>query len=223
MNITILTKIFLIIIYSLLPPAIIAYTHKLIYKDKNKYGVHLQYISKYIITVSFLPLLFIKGLDLGVLPQNGWSVGFILITIAMALLGLIRAIKFKNVFFYNAGIMASFMEEILYRGIIYGLTFSIWKNQWVALGVSSLLFGVWHLKNYYWGGLKSSIIQLLYTALFYGPIFGIARIFTGDIYLAVLLHYLTDATCALAPDWMRGWLVQGGRGKHYDDINSGIN
>ena len=43
------------------------------------------------------------------------------------------------------------------------------------------------------------------------------RIFSGDIYLAVLFHFITDATVALAPNWVRGWLVFGGRGGNYMD------
>lgn len=109
------------------------------------------------------------------------------------------------------------MEELLYRGVIFGLIQALTKNVWIALGVSSFFFGIWHLKNYYWSGKRGIIYQFLYTAFIYGPIFSLMRIYTGDLYLAILFHFITDATVALAPDWMRGWLVQGGKTKEYKD------
>lgn len=207
----------LLIFYAVIPPLGLYYTLKLTYHNKNKYGTHLHYIFKYLITLSFLPLLFMPGLDLGFNPQNGISLLFLLTTFLLAVLGLKLAIRNGNLFFYINGVTAAFMEEILYRGIIFALLIKLNSNVWVTLVVSSLLFGTWHIKNYYWVGKRDIIIQFLYTAFIYGPIFGLMRMFTGDIYLAVLFHYITDATCALAPDWMRGWLVKGGRGKNYDD------
>lgn len=216
-------KVILLTLYSLIPPAILSYTQKLIYKDKNPYGIHIHYISKYLLTLSFLPLLFFQEINLGLIPKSLLSICAFLITISLAFLGIKRAIKFKNLFFYNRGISAGFMEEFLYRGVIFGIAFSIWNNQWIALGISSFTFGLWHLKNIFWCGIKNSVFQFFYTFLFYSPIFGILRILTGDLYLSILFHFLTDATCALAPDWMRGWLVRGGRGKEFDDKYAGIN
>ncbi len=220
MNIT--TSILLLLLYSTLPPLLLFYTLKLIYHDKKWYGIHLMYIFKYLITLSFLPLMFFKNLQLGIVPVSYVSVAIIILTLLLTFAGFARAIKQKNLFFYNAGITAGFMEEILYRSVIFSLALDIWNNQWVALGVSSLLFGLWHLKNYYWVGKKDAIKSMFYTALFYGPVFGLVRIWTGDIYLSILLHYLTDATCALAPAWMRGWLVREGMGGKYDDKAAGI-
>lgn len=208
---------FLLLFYSVLPPLSLFFALKMIYQDKNKYGMHLYYILKYLISFSFLPLLFFPELKLGLIPQHAVSLVFLLLTFLLAILGLHQAIKEKVVFFYNAGVSAAFGEEILYRSVIFALSLALWQNSWVAFAVSSFLFGTWHLKNYYWSGGKSSRIQFLYTAFIYGPIFALMRLWTGDIYLAVFFHYLTDATCALAPNWMRGWLVRGGRGKNYED------
>ncbi|HLD91769.1 MAG TPA: CPBP family intramembrane glutamic endopeptidase [Patescibacteria group bacterium] len=207
----------LIILYATLSPLSLFYSQKLIYKDKNKYGVHIHYLAKYLSTLLFLPILFIPNVNLALIPQRGWSVAFLVLTFVLIVLGVKRAIKRKVMFFYFGGVSAAFMEELLYRSVIFGLSLSIWSNQWIALIVSSFLFGTWHLKNYYWSGKRSIIIQFFYTALFYGPIFALMRIYTGDIYLGILFHFLTDATCALAPDWTRGWLVHGGKGGNYSD------
>ena len=217
MDFLILSKLILILLYGLLPPLSLWYIHTLIYIRKHPYARHIHYIARYLITLSVIPLLYIGDVNLGLRPEHGYSVVLFVLTIALAFLGIPRAIKFKNLYFYNSGITAAFMEEFLFRGAIFGLALSLWNDEWIALGVSSFLFGVWHLKNNCPFGWKAAIIQFLYTGLFYGPLFALARILTGDLYLAILLHYLVDATCALAPDWMRRWLVHGGRGGYYDD------
>ncbi len=213
--------ILLLILFSSIPPLTLFFCLKWIYKDHWKYGWHLFYFFKYIFSLSFLPLLFITNLNLGLKPVNNWSLVFLITTILLALLGIKPAIKQKVLQLYLGGVYASFMEEILYRSIIFGLVLVIWKNQWIALVISSFLFGCWHLKNYCWVEKPSIYTQFFYTSLFYGPVFALMRIYTGDIYLAIFFHYLTDATVALAPDWMRKiGLVRGGRGgKYMDDFN----
>ncbi len=207
----------LLSLYASVPPVTLFYCLKWIYKDNWKYGWHLFYFFKWIFTLSFLPLLMIENIELGLVPQHWYSLVALLLTIFLAVLGLRPALKQKVLYFYLTGVYASFMEEILYRSILFGITQEIWHNQWITIGVTSFLFGIWHLKNYYWSGKKGIIIQFFYTFLAYGPIFAWLRIFSGDIYLAVLFHFITDATVALAPNWVRGWLVFGGRGGNYMD------
>jgi hypothetical protein len=207
----------LFIIYASVPPITLFHCLKWIYKDNWIYGWHLLYFFKLIFTLSFLPLLAMQNLNLGLIPQHWYSLTALLLTCLFAVLGLRPAIKEKVLYFYLSGVYASFMEEILYRSILFSFIQVFWHDQWISLGVTSFLFGTWHLKNYYWSGKKEIIFQFFYTFLIYGPIFSLLRIFSGDIYLAVLFHYLADATCALAPNWMRGWLVQGGRGGNYMD------
>ncbi len=207
--------IFLITIYALIPPLILYYCLDLIYQRHNKYGWHLHYLVKYLISFTFLPLLLFPQVDLGVIPKKPVSILLFIVTIILSALGMRYAIKLKVLFIYIGGIYAAFMEEILFRGIIFGLAMAIWDNSIIALIVNSLAFGIWHLKNWAWHRDKKQLInQFLYTAFVYGPIFSIMRIYTGDMYLAILFHYITDATVALAPDWTRGWLVFGGRRKN---------
>ncbi len=211
-------SLLLIFLYSLLPPYLLYRALELIYRKGDKYGWHYYYLLKYFITLSFLPLLFFKNLELGLIPKNSFSVFLMIFTVLLAVLGLNWARKLKAVYFYIGGVYAAFMEEILFRGAIFGLVDAAWRNDWIALVVSSFAFGIWHLKNIAWSqDRKKTIVQFLYTALVYGPIFSLMRIATGDIYLAVLFHYVTDATCALAPDFLRGWLVFGGREKYSMD------
>lgn len=207
----------LFLLYATVPPVTLFYCLKWTYKDDWKYGWHLFYFFKWIFTISFLPLFVLPELSLGLVPINSLSLIFLFATIVLAIIGIPYAIRKRVLYFYLGGVYASVMEEILYRSVLFALALKIWGNMWAALIVTSFLFGTWHLKNYYWSGRKGIISQFFYTALMYGPIFALMRIVTGDIYLAVFFHFITDATCALAPDWMRGWLVKGGKGGNYSD------
>lgn len=198
----------LILIYSTLPPLSLYFTQKLIFVKKEKYGWHIHYLLKYFITLTFLPLLFFSDIDLALIPRSYTSLLFIFATTVLAIVGLQFALKQKVLMLYVAGVYAAFMEEILFRGVIYGLSMAIWNDWWLALIISSFTFGIWHLKNFPWHqNHKRTWIQFLYTSLGYGPVFALMRIWSGDIYLGVLFHFITDATVALAPDWMRGQLV----------------
>lgn len=207
----------LILLYTLIPPIVLFYCLKSIYQDKNEYAWHIHYLAKFFITLSFLPILFLPQVDLALVPQSLISVLLLVLTIFLAVLFIKPAIKNKIVFFYFGGIYASFMEEVLFRGVIFGLAKAYWDSNLIALVVSSIAFGIWHLKNYAWHkDKKAIIIQFFHTALMYGPIFAVLRILTGDIYLAILFHFLTDTYVALAPKKLR-WTIVGYKGDKFKD------
>lgn len=207
----------LIILYSFIPPIVLYQCLKLIYKEKHEYGWHIHYLTKFFITLSFLPILYFPQVDLALVPKSLVSVLLFVLTIVLAVLFIKPAIKNKIIFFYFGGVFASFMEEILFRGVIFGLAKVYWNSNLTALIVSSIAFGIWHLKNYAWQPDKKWLIKhILYTALIYGPIFSGLRMLTGDIYLASLFHFLTDTYVALAPKKFR-WSIIGDRGEKFKD------
>ena len=210
----------LILAYIFLPPILLAYSLKLVFQDKNPVGWHLQYLFKYLITLSFLFVLFVPGIDLGFVPANTYSLLALVITYILSFLGIRLAVLKKTLQFYIGGIFAAFMEEILFRGVIFGLSMLVWNSIPVSITVSSVAFGGWHLKNYWWKKDRKWVAkQFLYTTLVYGPIFSIARVYTGDLYLAILIHYLVDSTVALSPDFLRGKVVfDGGMQKDRDSL-----
>jgi membrane protease YdiL (CAAX protease family) len=138
--------------------------------------------------------------------------------VVLAILGISPAIKRGKLFFYIGGIYAGFMEEILYRGVIFALSMAIWDNIWITLFITSLSFGIWHLKNYYWCGKQKIVIQFFYTSLLYGPLFFVARVITGDIYLAVLMHYLVDTWVTFFPNWIGNRLINNDDPIYKDDF-----
>lgn len=82
-------------------------------------------------------------------------------------------------------------EEIIFRGFtLAGLTkFYSARN---SIIISSLLFGLWHLKNIFFIPTHDLISQMLYTAFIFGPIAAYITLKTKNVWLAVILHYLNN-------------------------------
>lgn len=88
-------------------------------------------------------------------------------------------------------LFAPIYEEVIFRGIflsgliyMYGIV--------PAIIITSILFGVWHIRSIFFMSWNKTIIQILYTGLILGPIFAILTIYTGSIWLAVILHFLNN-------------------------------
>ncbi len=84
--------------------------------------------------------------------------------------------------------LSSAYEEIIFRGIVlFGLMYAL-PIFWSVV-ISSVLFGLWHIKNYKWQSKKDTIYQVLYTGIIFGPIACVITLWTGTIWMAVILHY----------------------------------
>ena len=86
---------------------------------------------------------------------------------------------------------APIYEEIIFRGLIFVGLMSLYSLV-VSIIISSILFGLWHLKNIFWLPKKELIYQMLYTGIIFGPIMVCVTIYTDSIWLAVILHYLNN-------------------------------
>ncbi len=88
-------------------------------------------------------------------------------------------------------LFAPIYEEVLFRGIflsgliyVYGMI--------PAIVITSILFGIWHIRSIFFMPVNKTIVQILYTGLILGPIFALITIYTGSIWLAVILHFLNN-------------------------------
>lgn len=210
----------LLILYSSIPVLVRIPIFKYIYPKRlfDSSAWHVFYLIELLTVVSFIPILFFTDINLGLKPTGIVSVLLISISIIAPLFGIIPALKHKSIKLYVQGIYAGFMEEILYRGIIFGLAKVIWSSNLIALTISSLTFGVWHLKNIYWIGKQRTLKQFFYTAFIFGPIFCLERIFMGDLSLSILHHIITDSTCALTPSKYRWFILDGQHCEEKDDF-----
>lgn len=85
--------------------------------------------------------------------------------------------------------LSSIYEEVIFRGfILFGLL--LFLSQFWSVVISSILFGLWHIKNYKWQTKQQTIYQVVYTGLVFGPIASILTLWTGTIWIAVIVHYI---------------------------------
>lgn len=65
---------------------------------------------------------------------------------------------------------------------------------WFAIAVSSLLFGILHLRNIYWLETPRLVSNVLTTALVIGPVLGYVALRCRSVWPAVILHYANNLT-----------------------------
>jgi membrane protease YdiL (CAAX protease family) len=82
-------------------------------------------------------------------------------------------------------------EELIFRGWILGALARRHSNRF-AIVVSSLLFGIVHIRNIYWLEPSHLIGVMLSAGLITGPIFAYATLRCRSVWVAVILHYLNN-------------------------------
>ncbi|MDF2379336.1 MAG: CPBP family intramembrane metalloprotease [Candidatus Gracilibacteria bacterium] len=132
------------------------------------------------------------------------NVGFLTIPIQIVLLVLlyVMTVVVGYMGFLESGLLFGYpvamsilfvpiYEEILFRGVILGV-FMKKYSIWVSIFASSVLFGLWHLKNIFYLGVSDLSVQILYTGLVFGPVMAYITVKTRTIWLVVMLHYLNN-------------------------------
>lgn len=99
----------------------------------------------------------------------------------------------RSLLLHNASFVASFWEEAVFRGLLWGFVLQLGYSEWWALGATSAVFGLFHVRNLWWSRPGSVLKQCLYTGLVLAPILGLLRIWLGDIYIGIAVHALNNA------------------------------
>jgi membrane protease YdiL (CAAX protease family) len=95
------------------------------------------------------------------------------------------------------------LEELIFRGILWEVVAAEW-NPRVALVVTALLFGVFHLYGY-----PPGIIGVVFATL-YGVALGLLRWRTGGLGLTIACHVGADATIFSLLAWSGGFTPSAG-------------
>ncbi len=157
-------------------------------------------------------------MNFGLLPSQLWHLIFPIIALVLYFLGLQAAQKRKITRFYNSAIAVSFWEEILFRGLILGVILNVAHSGWWAIIISSILFGLFHLRNYWWANKKQLVRMCLYSGLIVGPVMAYVRFATGDIYLCILLHFLNNFLVAFPPTFVKGFISEVPEDSYLDSL-----
>lgn len=81
-------------------------------------------------------------------------------------------------------------EELIFRGVL--LRYFERHGKWMAILITSVLFGVWHVKNIFWSTPHDLMIQILYTTLIFGPVTCLLTQKTRMLWPAVVLHFANN-------------------------------
>jgi len=137
--------------------------------------------------------------DLGLYPTHPLSLYYPLGVLGLWLLFLPFAYLRRITIFYNSSLKAAFGEEIIYRGIVYGTVMYLLHNELYALVISSLVFGLAHMGNLWWAGWRRAWHTTVHAGFRAGPVFGLVRWLSGDIYLGIAVHFLHNLFVMFPP------------------------
>lgn len=85
--------------------------------------------------------------------------------------------------------IAPIYEELLFRGFILGHLLRR-LSPWKAVALSSLLFGLWHLKNLAFIGAPEVLLQVAVTGLVVGSVLAVITFKMRSIWPALMVHFL---------------------------------
>lgn len=88
-------------------------------------------------------------------------------------------------------LFAPIYEEIIFRGLIL-MTLLKHYSATRSIVVSSLLFGLWHLKNVFYLDTDHLIQQLIYTTFFFGPVTAWLALKLKTLWPGIIIHYLNN-------------------------------
>ena len=91
---------------------------------------------------------------------------------------------------FNA-LICPIYEELIFRGWILAQLVRRHPN-WLAIAVSSLLFGILHLRNIYWLETSRLVGNVLTAGLVIGPVLGYVALRCRSVWPAVILHYANN-------------------------------
>lgn len=133
----------------------------------------------------------------------GFQISFISLLYVITTLGYNFAVQSTGKMDgYSPGVSLLFVpiyEELIFRGV--GLKyFEDHYGKIRAIIFTSILFGLWHLKNIFWLSPEQLQSQIIYTALVFSPITCLVTLKFRSLWPAVILHFLNNFP---VEEWLR--------------------
>lgn len=109
------------------------------------------------------------------------------------------------------GFVPAFTEEIAFRGIIGANFMRIYNKKsgvWITLFVTSIIFGAVHILNVFAGAdFGQSLFQGFY-AFALGMLFAAVLLRTGNLWICIIIHGLTDTLALMSAEALEQGAVQ---------------
>lgn len=215
-----ITRMIFIFAYLFFSPYILNQLCILGFNTSYSFGIWITFNSTSLLTILSYLFLFITtgyvmhrwGFSLPRLKINSTvNYGWLSLIVALVLLELnSSAGSWHNVFYHFdwqlvSGPLAYFIMTIVtvccYEEFIFRYSF-FWQllrfkhaspriQQFWAILISSLLFGLWHAQNIFGQSLPATLLQMV-SAIGTGFILATISLYTGTIWIAIILHSLTD-------------------------------
>lgn len=135
---------------------------------------------------------FLSSESIRLAVQEGFVAVLILSCIYSIAYFLSKFYRLKNTryFIFVSTVGAPIMEEVLFRGFVLD---SIRNEAILVIIASSILFGLYHLKNYFIKSPQSLIIQIVYATFIIGPIFSWITFQSSSLFMVIILHSINNA------------------------------
>jgi uncharacterized protein len=107
------------------------------------------------------------------------------------------------------------LEELAFRGVVFGLFLQQWGTTWAVIG-SSLLFGLWHVlpslsmheaHDMLPSGIKGRVLAIGGTVIATsaaGVLFAMLRVWSGSVFAPMGLHWAINSIGSIAACWVGG-------------------
>ncbi len=95
-------------------------------------------------------------------------------------------------FSFDSQIMAPVFEELLFRGVLLGLSERI-LNRSAAVKLNALLFGVWHLGALIAYGFSINVILFILLTIAFGYFLALIHVNYRQLWIVILLHSLATS------------------------------
>ncbi|MET0416723.1 MAG: CPBP family intramembrane glutamic endopeptidase [Actinoplanes sp.] len=168
--------------------------------------------------VAATALLIVAGLVAGLRPGGDWAsaaglaaAGVALIAIGYAVAVAVPAIRRRAFHDYRMGardaaytalvavpLATVFLEEIAFRGVLWGLAERQWGPWWAA-AVTSVLYGLWHARP-----RRDPPLVILGTVVFTtlaGAVFAFLRHEGGNVLAPIAVHWAANGLGVLVSAW----------------------
>lgn len=126
----------------------------------------------------------------GFYPTHSYHLLALLVPLLLWLMTLPTAKRRHITILHTSSLAVSYWEEAFFRGLIFGISLQAMRSFLLATAISSILFGLFHLRNLWWAPRKQVVVNCLYTGLIFGPLLCAIRWWTGDIYFGIVTHAL---------------------------------